>query len=294
MPDPRADIRALIDRRGPARAPDFFCIGSEKCGTTWLWEMLRDHPDVGVPLPKELRYFASIHIGTGLSNFNALRRLLTNHAKTPRRREFLEKLATELRVCFGGDEAYLRIFGAMPQRVVGEISPQYCALPDEGIAHMRLVAPDARIILLMRDPVDRALSGAKMKTAEQDGELSDEAIRQRAFHPFQLRLSRYSDMLDRFEAAFPDRVFTGFFDDLISDPHGLLQGICTFLGVDYAPRHFPRVSKVANEGKKYRVSPAIRRDLMTELAGEYDRLEQRFPERVAAWRARNEELLDAG
>ena len=82
MPDPRADIRALIDRRGPARAPDFFCIGSEKCGTTWLWEMLRDHPDVGVPLPKELRYFASIHIGTGLSNFNALRRLLTNHAKT--------------------------------------------------------------------------------------------------------------------------------------------------------------------------------------------------------------------
>ncbi|MGE0611353.1 MAG: sulfotransferase domain-containing protein, partial [Hyphomicrobiales bacterium] len=47
-------------KKGAARAaakPDFLVIGAQKCGTTWLQEMLHQHPDVFVPEIKEVNYF---------------------------------------------------------------------------------------------------------------------------------------------------------------------------------------------------------------------------------------------
>ena len=288
MSDPRYEQQGAINRIGTPRSPDFYCIGAEKCGTTWLWEMLRDHPEIGVPLPKELRYFASLYLGTGFGNFNALRRLLNDHGKAPLRRDFLEKLTTEIRVVFGDDQAYLRIFGAMKQTVVGDVSPQYCMLPSEGIARMKGLAPEAKIIFLMRDPVDRVVSAGKMKAGEQDSNLTDEAVRAKAFVPFQLRMSRYSKILDRYETHFPGQIFTGFMDDLIADPLDLLKRICGFLGVEYDARFFPRIDFVANEGAKYSVGSGMKAALYKELSEEYEFLSQRFPEQAAKWRARHE------
>lgn len=54
-PAPRRQLQNLVNRAGMERAPDFYGIGAEKCGTTWLWQMFRDHPEIGVTLPKELR-----------------------------------------------------------------------------------------------------------------------------------------------------------------------------------------------------------------------------------------------
>lgn len=281
-------IRQLIAETGKARRPDFYGIGAEKCGTTWLWQMFRDHPEIGVSLPKELRYFAHRYLGTGLSDFAAIESLLSipsaQRAKAPYLEQYLNRLATELRIAFGGDTAYLRIFGALKGKVVGDISPQYCVLPPEGIAHMKRLAPEAKIILLLRDPVDRAISAGKMKASAENPELTDARIREKALIPFQIQMCRYTQVIERFEAAFPGRVFTGFMDDIIARPLGLMEEICGFLDVGYQAGHFKRLNMMANEGARHSVGPDLKQELYDLLKDEYDLLEGRFPERVALWR----------
>ena len=289
MLTPKNPAAHIVNQTGKKRPPDFYGVGAEKCGTTWLWEMFHDHPEIGVPLPKELRYFARIYLATGLNNFNAVRRLMRNHRKVPQTPEFLERLATEIRILYGRDPAYLRVFGAMDQASVGDISPQYCMLPSEGIAHMHRLAPNAKIIFMLRDPVDRAISAAKMKAGEEMENLTQNAVREKAFHPFQIAMSRYSGLLDNYQEVFGEKnIFVGFMEDVISRPLGLLEEICDFLGVGYDAAHFTRLNFIANEGLKFAVEPQIYKDLFNELRDEYDLLETRFPERVAGWREKHQ------
>jgi Sulfotransferase family len=290
-PELQRDLRNILGRVGPERVPDFYGIGAEKCGTTWLWQMFRDHPEIGVTLPKELRYFAHRNLQTGFSNFSAIQRLLQNHRETPKGPLFMERLATELRILYGGDAAYLRIFGALKGKAVGDISPQYCMLPDEGIEHMRRLSPGAKIIFLMRDPVDRAVSAGKMKAGEEHAVLTDALVREKVFIHFQLAMSRYSAILDRFERYFPGQVFCAFLEDIIANPLDLLQQLCSFLGVGFDARYFKRLDMVANEGAKFSVGLELRRDLFNELRTEYDALAERFPDRVALWLAKHEKAL---
>lgn len=290
-PQPQRHLQNIVNRAGSERAPDFYAIGAEKCGTTWLWQMFRDHPEIGVTLPKELRYFAHQTLHTGFANFSAIQKLLENHRKVPKGPIFLEKLATELRIVYGSDPAYLRIFGSVKGKAVGDISPQYCMLPDDGVEHMRRLSPNAKIIFLMRDPVDRAISAGKMKASEEHKVLTDALVREKAFISFQLDMSRYSVILDRFERYFPGQVFCGFLEDIIANPLDLLKQLCAFLGVSYDSGYFKRLDMVANEGAKFPVSSALRRDLFQELRPEYDLLAERFPDRVADWLARQEAAL---
>ncbi|MCC6306587.1 MAG: sulfotransferase [Rhodobacteraceae bacterium] len=283
-PTPAEAMAELARTIGPARAPDFYGIGAEKAGTTWLWQMFRDHPAIGVPRPKELRYFAGLYLGTGAPRPAALPILLRNAAALQNRPLLLAQLATEIRLAAGGDEAYLRILGKLRGDLVGDISPQYCMLRGEGLAHMQRLAPAARILLLMRDPVARAISGGKMKAAAENPEFDEARLRAHTLVTFQLDMSRYTAILERFEAAFPGRVWAGFFDDIVDRPLAVLEEICAFLGVEFRAEFFPRTKMTANPGKPWPVSPDLRREAFGLLADEYDRLEARFPARVAAWR----------
>lgn len=280
-----AMLQKLANETGTPRQPDFFGIGSEKCGTTWLWEMFRGHPEIGVPFPKELRYFSNRYLGTRLVRSAAIARLLDGKKGLR-----LDRLATELRLAVGDDDAYLRIFGALSGDVVGDITPQYCMLPHEGIAHMQRISPDARIIMLLRDPVARAISGGKMKAADGNNTITDALIRRSAMNSFQIGMSRYSTMLDKFEAAFPHRVFIGFMDDIATRPLEFLDELCSFLGVKFSKAHFPQATAIVHEGKKHNTDPELQCELYRLLAGEYDLLETRFPERVAEWREKYIEL----
>jgi len=250
--------------------------------------MFADHPEIGVPFPKELRYFARMFLGTELDNYRAVSSLLRDSDAVPTTRAFLKRLATELRVIYGTDQAYLRVFGALKGRAVGEISPQYCLLPEQGVRRMHALAPEARILFLIRDPVDRAISGARMKEGEKGDDATRAGIRNRALHPFQLSMSCYSDPLDLYESVFgADRIFVGFMEDIATRPFELLQDICQFLGVDCQPDYFTRLKQVSNKGNGLAVDEDLAPDIFLALEGEYDRLAVRFPDRVNAWRARH-------
>jgi len=280
-PQPHNALQNLPDSAGVPRAPDLFVMGAEKCGTTWLWKMLRMHPDIGVPIPKELRFFSSQYLGTGFDNFTAFQDLMSGQNRIENSADYAQKLANELRIIYGTENAYLRIFGQFKTRLVGDFTPQNCMLPNAGLRHLKSVAPKAKLVILLRDPVARLLSAARMK-AQTD---SEESLRKIALVPFQIRISQYSTWLEKLEAHFQgSQIFIGFLDDIKSQPRQFLQELCHFLDVSYDPQFFTFNGHIPNQSPTKSAAETLKTELYNILADEYDRLDQRFPNRTAQWR----------
>lgn len=111
-------------RTGP---PDFVGLGAQRSGTTWWFDLIVAHPEVLAPpsTRKELHYFDRFHAG----GFAA------------------------------ADEAAYREYFPRPEGVLtGEWSPSYLPAP-WAPAMLAAAAPDARLLVLLRDPVERYLSG---------------------------------------------------------------------------------------------------------------------------------------
>jgi hypothetical protein len=101
--------------------PNFLIVGAAKSGTTSLFEYLRGHPDVFMPDIKEASYFA----GEGIKT----------------------------------EADYLALFRqAGPERAVGEASGAYLYPPGTAAAIHELLGPSARIVIILRNPVDMAYS----------------------------------------------------------------------------------------------------------------------------------------
>lgn len=282
------DISGLLSETGPARQPDFFCVGTEKAGTTWLWYCLRAHASVGVPATKELRLFNESN-NFDLNHFRAAKEFFENPCGAPLHSNFLERVATELRLLYGGIPAYLRIFGQLHEQFVGELTPQYCIQPPERVQKMREIAPDARIIYLMRDPVERLVSGARMVMRNRQIQPTDSNCLREAIHPMQINLCNGHLHIDKFAKVFgEDKVGVFFYDDISSRPADLLHEICDFIGAERAIVAPSTLSKQINQGSSYRPSREVVTKLYTKMSPVYNALEKRFPERVATWRNKYE------
>ena len=107
--------------RNRERLPDFLCLGAQKSGTTTLYELLSRHPGVYLPPCKEVQYF------TLESNRNT--RWYSAHFQ----------MANANQSC-------------------GEITPYYLFHPAAPLRIRKLI-PHAKLIVMLRDPVERALSG---------------------------------------------------------------------------------------------------------------------------------------
>lgn len=198
----------------PERAPlDFVVIGAQKAATSWLYLCLRDHPGIHVPPSKlEREYLGG-----------------SEHAEK-------------------GTEWFLRQLGTPePGQVVGDVSVQYQGNPRSPAA-VAAIAPAARVVLLAREPVDRALSAhawllRRGLTSEHDPvaalrhALADEAAgRDTPFvdlltrGDYHLHLARWIDQFG------PEAIYVERYDRVAQDPAGVIEGIYAFLGVDPSVR----------------------------------------------------------
>ncbi|MFH1177822.1 MAG: sulfotransferase domain-containing protein [Acidobacteriota bacterium] len=155
------------------------------------------------------------------------------------------------------DGWYRSLFAPAGDRLCGETIPEYARMNEAGVARIRRVAPDARIIYLLRNPIDRAWSQAAMhfdKTRDADlAGVSDEDL----FDFFEdgsvRRNGEYMRTLDLWERHFsPDRIFIGFFDRLRDDPAGLFADVCRFLGAKTSPDSLPAGLEAPRNARSYR------------------------------------------
>jgi hypothetical protein len=119
--------------RRVARAPDFVGVGAQRCGTTWWFQLLLEHPQIRSPWHgrKELHAFTAF--GT--------------------------------RPMTGADvDAYHAHFRPDAGQICGEWTPRYMADPWTPRLLAR-AAPDARVLVMLRDPIDRYRSGLAQRHA---------------------------------------------------------------------------------------------------------------------------------
>lgn len=180
--------------------PNFVVIGAPRCGTTWLHYNLRTHPDVFVPKEKELHFFDN------------------------RYEEGIESYAAAFHGCSG-------------QRAVGDITPAYLsgayssnrAIPETMHRHI----PDARLIAILRNPVDRAYSHYCFNLARDARNLGLSFEQKIAQRPQILEEGLYADHLERYVQLFgTDRLLVLLYEDIEPDPLSLLRRIYSFLEVD--------------------------------------------------------------
>ena len=128
-----------------------FCVGAQKAGTTWVYDVLGRHPEVGFPPVKESHFWSDLYGG------GQWRQHFSRRKRRPPR------LARLLEVVTQADyRAYLaECAGDRP--VSGDISPDYAMLPSDAFRRMEAAVPDARFLFVMRDPVDRFWSWIKMR-----------------------------------------------------------------------------------------------------------------------------------
>jgi hypothetical protein len=277
---------------------DFLCIGAQKAGTSWLWANLRQHPDIWLPPLKELHYFDRPDDGLWerLTHprkvYRDARRGLIRAVFGPR---WLRGDAGELRwyarylVGRRSDLWYRSLFAPAAGRTTGEITPRYSVLPDAAVAHAARVLPDARIVYLIRDPVERAWSNLKMgadrygAVESWSGEDLRERVRQRSGV---IAMGRYLENLERWERHFPpERILVGFFDEIADDPEGLLQRVVHFLGMNAAEHPSPAGLRArVNPGPPDPIPGDLRRVLAEIYRDEAAALHARFGNRYTeAW-----------
>jgi len=227
--------------------PDFLGIGAQKAGTTWLHANLSRHPEVWLPPLKEVHYFdKACRYPSPWSR---------RYYDERWRRQFSRRLGQrltgglgtrdlrwDLNYFFGRrtDAWYASLFEPGRGRRCGEITPAYSKLEPHEVERIRDLCPEARILYLLRDPIDRAWSGARMAFDRRGLDLADEARWQAYCDTQRTGRGDYLRTLKTWSALFPrERIFVGSFDEIRSDPAALLTRVHAFLGVSSGPEFLP-------------------------------------------------------
>ena len=222
------------------RLPDFLVLGTQKGGTTTLQQLLSQHPSVYLAPGKEVHYFSK--------HWDQPTAWYASHYQAAR-----------------------------PEECCGDITPFYLFHP---LVPQRIhsLLPNAQLIVLLRDPVERALSqyfhsvrlgfetlALEDALAAEEERLSTGELQHLQEHSYVSR-SRYLEQLDRYLKLFPDQQLLVLQSEpFFTDPAATWQQIETFLGLPQAPCPAARLRANAGQGESAAVAKAIRTDLRQQL-----------------------------
>jgi lipopolysaccharide transport system ATP-binding protein len=200
---------------GTATRPNLFVIGASKCGTTSLHEYLAMHPDVVMSTFKEPGYFVD---------------------------EFHREPCVRPAADSGVDalDLYRNLFpGAEQKRYAGESTTNYAALPRfQGVAErICRFNPDARLIYVVRDPVERAISHYWYWAMTCEETLGD-PLRAIQENPAYCDVSDYALQLREYLRFFPrDQIHIMTAEDLRDDTARSMAQLFEWLGLEIPTRH---------------------------------------------------------
>ncbi len=198
--------------------PNLVLVGVAKAGTTSLFTYLAQHPDVCASSVKEVSYYAPLRYG--------------------------EPVVAPL-----GE--YARYFAhCAGRRVRMEASAGYFYGGRNTAEAVKRDLPDARIVVVLREPVARLVSYYRFKQsrlelpddltiddyADTCLSMTDEMLAPREANPFfGVRGGEYDRFMPAWRDVFGPDLRVVFFEDLTADPRQTVQSIATWLGLDIAP-----------------------------------------------------------
>lgn len=226
---------------------DFWCIGAQKSGTTWLYQNLKKVNHFQLPPIKELHFFDASEKYPSSSNEN-LKPLFKDRITTEAYRNkaykrlmksLLDRKYDDFKFYLKwyfynyNDKSYLSLFSHY-KRITGEITPAYAMLDENDIRRMYLISPKAKIIYLLRDPIQRAWSNYihNNKKIINKGTFSINEDRAIKFikSPSQSLRSDYMRSINRYINVFGSgSLMLGFYDAIKDNPVNLLYDITQFI-----------------------------------------------------------------
>lgn len=178
------------------RRPDFIGLGAQRSGTSWIYACLYEHPEIYAPV-KEVHFFS-------------------------RGRNWVK-----------GYKWYENIFdGCSCNAKAGEFSTSYLCDPDAP-QRIHRIYPDSRLIVSLRNPMDRAYSNYMndiMAGVVSSSTPFEEVL---ACHPEYLEHGYYARYLERYlQHVDREQILILIYDDSRKDPCAFIQSIYRFIGVD--------------------------------------------------------------
>ena len=255
--------------------PNFFVVGAAKSGTTAFYKALGRHPDVFLPTLKEP------HVYAYLADPSTASHLYPDESTA--RREYAALYA-----------------GATGRAAIGDCSTTNLVVPGAA-AEIAKDVPAARIVVILRQPVDRAYSHWRHFVVAGGDDIGDfaeavrqEEARQEAGYPFTycyLGWGRYADQLVPFFDLFGrDQVLVHLYDDLCADAEAVIRRTFRFLAIDdrgpipamTRENEMPRGA--FRRRRRPALDPAVRADLTRRGASEISRLETLLGRDLSHWR----------
>jgi Sulfotransferase family len=212
-------------RNSGRRVPDFFVVGHAKCGTTALYEMLKQHPQIYMPAFKETQFLS-----------RGPNRARVRQKRAPLRPQTLD--------------GYLAMYAsAAPQQRAGDGSTEYLRTPATA-RRIAALSPDAQIVAAFREPISflRSLHLQLLEVNIEDEPDFEKALRleeprrngrhipRNCVWPQALQYTqhvRYEQQLREYHEQFGrERVLVLIYDDFRADNERTLKEVLRFLEID--------------------------------------------------------------
>lgn len=232
--------------------PNFFVIGVAKAGTTSLYHMLGSHPDIYLTPIKETNYFARKDL-----DFEHFRPDFKHNTTIDVGAYISEGMKKQIHCANVTEkEHYLALYQpANKKKALGEICNSYIFCPHAS-EEIYKEFPKAKIIVMLRNPIERAFSGYIMNLREGKTltkTFLEEIKRDESLSPRgwgitfnYLEMGNYYSQLKRVYDFFPkDQVAIYLYDDYKFDKKSVMKDMYAFLGVD--TNFFPETDKKVNE-----------------------------------------------
>jgi len=273
--------------------PDFFCIGAQKAGTTWLHQNLNSQNWFNPCLMKEIHFFDTLFLwpNSGTPDLSIIYRraceAINYHVREIRNGtdgseinlNWLEAITGLASRPFDLDW-YRSCFSACgPDEVCGDFTPDYCLLDSNSIGIIHSTFPDAKYILMLREPISRGWSEMRMILGSR---ATEEELLTYIDDPIFIARADYANIINRWRAVVGDKnLLIVFYDEIVSHPIILLNRISHFLGRE--GQGWPQATTAIHKGTPDLLPCAVESKLARILRPNVEALRFEFEEIAAKW-----------
>jgi Sulfotransferase domain len=229
---------------------NFLCIGAQKSGTTWMYETLLRHPKIAFPGGKEVHHWDGAH-------------------------------NSEV-------EWYLKLF-SNDSHINGDITPAYGILPKKVIQNIYGLFPHLRLIYLIRNPMERAWSSARMALARAEmasDEGSDQWFIDHFMSKGSLARGDYETCIREWRSVFPaSQLLIMRYETIKNDPVLAANKVLNHVGLEsfFEKSDDQKLREKVFEGDGAAIRPSLIPVLQDIYRNRIDSLERYLQEDFSNW-----------
>ncbi|MBL9051768.1 MAG: sulfotransferase [Tabrizicola sp.] len=279
------------------RLPDLLCIGAQRGGTTWLHAALQRFSDVWPSPIKEFHQFDQTESAGFFRQHQALSVLQTDYVREADAEVRSGRVRMLLRHAFPPVQSWenyaATLEGAPEEKIVCDFTPAYATLDDRAVAEIHRVMPKVKVIFILRDPVDRAISGALHELQMQGiTQPTEPQVAACCVSADNLARTDYLQTLRTWAKHIPpEQMLVLFHDEIVNEPAEVIGKVRNFLGLaamEVTPALLAGLAQNDHPGMTPPDLAGIREQLSHRWRGQTAELATRFEGHPRLWLERIE------